>query len=53
MVLIEVQITKGMNEIAGAQSADLRDHRRQQGVGRNVEGNAEKEIGTPLIQLAT
>jgi len=45
MVLVKVQIAKGMNEFAGTQIADLRDHHREQRVRRDVERYAEKQIG--------
>ena len=51
MILVKVQIAEGVNEFAGAQIADLRDHHREQGVGSDVERHAEEQIGAPLIEL--
>lgn len=40
------------HEIAHFEIAYLRHHVGQQGVGRNVERDAEENIGAALIQLA-
>lgn len=53
MILIEVQIAKGMNEFPRLQSGDLSHHESEEGVGGDIERDAEKEVGTPLIELAT
>ena len=40
------------HKIADFQSRLLRDHVREQGVGCDVEGYAEEDIGAALIELA-
>ncbi len=52
MVLVDVYVTEGENELAGRQSSHLGDHHGEERVGRNVERNSQKQIGTPLVQLA-
>src|SRR3954454_1395214 len=52
MVLVEMQVAKRVNEFARPKIANLRDHHGEQGVGGDVEGHAEKQIGAPLIKLA-
>src|SRR5438034_6934247 len=53
MVVVKMQITERMNEIAWRKIDDLRHHHREQRVRRDVERHAEKQIGATLIQLAT
>src|ERR1700674_1011873 len=52
MILVKVQIAESVDELAGAQLADLRDHHREQRIRGDVEGHAEKQIGAALIKLA-
>ena len=52
MVLVKMQIAEGVDEFAGAKTAHLRDHHREQRVGRDVERHAEKKIGAALVKLA-
>src|SRR5688572_5050099 len=52
MVLIQVQVAESVNEFAGAKVAHLRHHHGKERVGGDVEGNAEKQVGTALIKLA-
>lgn len=52
VVHVEVEIAEGVDEFLGFQSADLRDHHGEQGVGGDVEGDAEEEIRTALVELA-
>ena len=42
MILIKMQIAEGVDELTGPQLADLRDHHREQRIGGDVEGHAEK-----------
>src|ERR1700748_2119239 len=52
VVVVQMYITKGVDEFAGFQSAYLCHHQRQQGIGSDVERDAQKSIRTALIQLA-
>jgi hypothetical protein len=52
MVQVEVGVAEGMDEFAGFQAADLRDHHGQQRVGGDVERHAEEDIGAALVELA-
>src|SRR5262245_50665371 len=42
MVGVEVEVTKRVDEGAGAQIAYLRHHHREQGIGGDVEGDAKE-----------
>ena len=53
MIGIKVQIPKGVNEFVGLQVAYFCNHHREEGIGGDVEGNAQKKIGTALVELAT
>src|SRR5260370_32240179 len=52
MVRIEVSVAQAMNEVAGLEVRHLRHHQRQQRIGRDVEGYAEKHVRRTLIELA-
>jgi hypothetical protein len=52
VVLVEMQIAEGVDEIAGLQAADLRDHQREQRVTRDVERHAQENIRAALVKLA-
>ena len=41
-----------MDELAGLQAAHLGYHEREQGVGRNIEGDAQEDVRAALVQLA-
>ena len=51
MVGVEMEVTECVDEFLGFQSADLRHHEREQGVGGDVEGDAEEEIRAALVEL--
>ena len=53
VVQVKVEITKSMDELLWTQTADLRDHEGEQGIGCNIERNAQKEVGAALIELTT
>ena len=53
VVGVEVQVAEGMDEFLGAEIAHLSDHHGQEGVGCDVEGDAEEDVGTALVELAT
>ena len=42
-----------MDEIPYTEPTDLRDHVCEQGIGCDIEWNAQKDIGGTLIELAT
>ena len=52
MVLVEVGVAQGVDEVAGGEIADLGHHHRQQRVGGDVEGDAEEGVGAALVELA-
>src|SRR4051794_35367155 len=52
VVPVEMEIAEGVDEFAAREAADLRDHFREQGVARDVEGDAEKKIRAALVKLA-
>src|ERR1035441_2589849 len=52
VICVKMQVTERVDEIARFQSADLRDHQREQRVAGDVEGHAEKNIRAALIELA-
>jgi hypothetical protein len=52
VVAVNVAVTARPDEVAHVQVALLRHHVGQQGVAGNVEGHAQKNIGTALVQLA-
>ncbi len=52
VIHVDVHITEGVNEIAGLEAHDLRNHHREQCVRRDVERYAEKYIRASLIHLA-
>ena len=52
MIDVQMGVTQCVNELPRLQIGDLGNHGCQQGVGGNVEGDAEKRIGTALIELA-
>jgi len=47
-----VAVAAGPDEFADLQFALLRDHVREQCVGRDIERYAEKHVGAALIELA-
>src|SRR6478735_978587 len=52
MVGVEMRVAERVHEIAGLEARHLRHHHRQQRVGSDVEGHAEKHVGRTLIELA-
>src|SRR3546814_15812218 len=51
MVRIEVAIAAGPNELVHLQIALLREHVGEQRVARDVERNAEEDVGRALVEL--
>mmetsp|Transcript_20028 Transcript_20028/g.76724 ORF Transcript_20028/g.76724 Transcript_20028/m.76724 type:complete len:245 (+) Transcript_20028:255-989(+) len=52
MVQIHVGVAEHMREPAGLIASDVGKHVGESGVGGDVEWHAEKEVATPLVQLA-
>ena len=52
MIGVEMQVAKGVDEVARLQSANLRDHQREQRVAGDVERHAQKNIRAALVKLA-
>ena len=52
MVAVDVRVSGGVDEFSGLQAANLSYHHGEEGVGGNIEGNAQEHIRTALIQLA-
>ena len=52
VVAVKMRIAKRMYEVAYVIVTDLRQHMRQQCVGGNVEGHAQKNIRATLVELA-
>ena len=53
VVVVEVEIAEGVDEFAGLEVADLRDHAGEECIRRDVERDAEEEVGAALVKLAT
>lgn len=45
VVVVDVGVAEGVDEFAGAQAGDLCDHVEEQGVGCDVEWDAEEAVG--------
>ncbi len=52
VVGVEMGIAEGMDKVAGPVAGDLCDHHGEQGVGSDVEGDAEENVSRALIELA-
>ncbi len=53
VVGVEVEVAEGVNERAGLEAADLRDHEGEKRIGGDIEGHAEEEVCAALVELAT
>lgn len=53
MVAVNVAVAAGPDEVADVEVALLRHHVGQQGITRDVERHAEKNVGAALVELAT
>ena len=49
VIIIYVQIAKGVDELAQLQVADLRNHHCQERIGCDVERHAQKSVGAALV----
>ena len=52
VVLVDVAVTTGPDELTDPQVTLLRNHVGEQGVAGDVEGHAQKHVGAALVQLA-
>ena len=52
MVAIDMAVATGPDELAHIQIALLRHHVGEQGVAGDVEGHAQKDVCTALVELA-
>ncbi len=52
MVGVKVQIAEGVDEFAGFQAGDLSHDAGKERIRGDVEGNAKKDIGAALVELA-
>ena len=52
MVLVDVNIASGPDELPGLQIADLGQHHGEEAVACNVERYAQAHVATALVELA-
>lgn len=52
VVGVEVEVAKGVDEVSRLKITNLGDHEGEQAVTGDVEGDAEEEVGTALVELA-
>ena len=52
VVQVQVGIAQGVHEFARLQAGDLGHHQGEQGVGGDVEGNPQENVGAALVHLA-
>src|SRR4029078_10790793 len=52
MVVVDMNITKGMDELTRFEVAKLGHHQGEQGIGGNVKWYTEEYVGTALVELA-
>ena len=52
VVVVDVAVAAGPDEVADLEPGLLRDHVRQQRVGGDVERDAEEQVGAALVELA-
>ena len=51
MVGVKMQVAERVHKVTRAQSADLCHHHREEGIGRDIERNSEKQIGASWVEL--
>src|SRR5205807_5988897 len=51
MIEIEMRVAQCMNELAGLVAGHLTNRQREQRIRGDVERDAEKDIGRPLVEL--
>ena len=52
VILVNVSVSNHMDESTGSQTGDMGEHVDERTIGRDVEGDAKKEIAGSLIELA-
>ena len=52
VILVDVNISAGPDKVAWLQPGDLGHHHGEQGIRRDVERDAQKDVATSLVQLA-
>ena len=52
MIEVEMGIAESVDKLPRLKVAYLGDHHRQQGIRGDVEGDAQKDVGAALVQLA-
>src|SRR4051812_18189021 len=52
MIYIEMCVAEGVHKFSRQEIRDLCDHRREQRVARDIEGNAQEGVGRTLVELA-
>ena len=52
MIVVEVRVAEGVDELAGLKAGYLRHHLREQRVARDVERDTEEDVGAALVELA-
>lgn len=52
VVEIDMEIPEGVNKFLGLEVTDLGNHKRENGVRSDIEGNAKEEVSTTLVKLA-
>jgi hypothetical protein len=52
VVCVEVQVAESVNKGSRFESADLRDHEGQEGIGGDIERNTQEQIRAALVKLA-
>ena len=52
VIAVEVGVAERVDEVPGRQAGLLGHDHREQGVGRDVEGDAEEDVGAALVELA-
>jgi hypothetical protein len=52
VIVVEVKVTKGVNEFSDLQFTLLGDHVGEKCVAGNVEGDSQEAVGAALVELA-
>ena len=52
VVGIEMRIAESMDEFARGQTCRHRQHLCEQGIGSNIKGHSQEDVGTALVELA-
>ena len=50
VVEVEVGVASGVDQFTGSEAAHLCHHQGEQGIGGNVEGNAQESVGRALVE---